>query len=71
MAYLQATDYGNYGLAADTTDDWIEVASGMIDAYCRRPSILTTQYLERLRVTEGSQTVRLSYLPLCALAPAT
>lgn len=71
MAYLQTTEYENYGLAADTTDDWIAVASGMIDAHCRRASILTTQYVERLRVNEGSQTVRLSYLPLSALAPAT
>jgi len=71
MAYLQATEYENYGLAADTTDDWIAVASGMIDAYCRRSSLMATQYVERLRVVEGSQTVRLSYLPLVAVAPAT
>jgi hypothetical protein len=71
MAYLQTTEYENYGLAADTTDDWIAVASGMIDAHCRRASLLATQYLERLRVTEGSQTVRLTYLPLSAVAPAT
>jgi hypothetical protein len=70
MAYLQTTEYESYGLAADTTDDWIEVASGMIDAHCRRVSVLATQYVERLRVTEGSQTVRLSYLPLIATAPA-
>jgi hypothetical protein len=30
-----------------------------------------TQYTERLRVTTGSQTVRLSYLPMLAVAPAT
>ena len=71
MAYLETTEYESYGLAPDTTDDWIAVASGMIDAYCRRTSILATQYLERLRVVEGSQTVRLSYLPLVAVAPAT
>jgi hypothetical protein len=71
MAYLETMEYESYGLAPDTTDDWIAVASGMIDAYCRRTSILATQYLERLRVVEGSQTVRLSYLPLVAVAPAT
>src|SRR5258708_25145567 len=71
MAYLETTEYESYGLAADTTDDWISVASGMIDAYCRRASVLATQYLERLRVVEGSQTVRLSYLPLIAITPAT
>ena len=71
MAYLETTEYESYGLAPDTTDDWIAVASGMIDAYCRRAGILATQYVERLRVVEGSQTVRLSYLPLLAVAPAT
>jgi hypothetical protein len=70
MAYLETTEYESYGLAPDTTDDWIAVASGMIDAYCRRGSILATQYMERLRVIEGSQTVRLSYLPLVAVSPA-
>ena len=71
MAYLETTEYESYGLAADTTDDWIAVASGMIDAYCRRASVLGTQYVESLRVVEGSQTVRLSYLPLLATSPAT
>ena len=71
MAYLETTEYECYGLAPDTTDVWIAVASGMIDAYCRRAGILTTQYVERLRVVKGSQTVRLSYLPLLAMAPAT
>ena len=71
MAYLETTEYESYGLAADTTDDWIAVASGMIDAYCRSSSILATQYVERLRVVEGSQAVRLSYLPLVAVSPAT
>ncbi len=71
MAYLQATEYESYGLAPDTTDDWIAVTSGMIDAYCRRSSLMATQYVERLRVVEGSQSVRLSYLPLVAVVPAT
>ena len=71
MAYLQTTEYGAYGLTPDTSDDWITVASGMIDAYCRRTSVLATQYMERLRVTDGSQTVRLSYLPLVAIPPAS
>jgi hypothetical protein len=71
MAYLQATEYESFGLAPDTTDDWITVASSMIDAHCRRTTLLLAQYEERLRVVEGSQTVRLSYLPLAPLAPAT
>ena len=71
MAYLETTEYESYGLAPDTTDDWVALASGMIDAHCRRASVLGTQYVERMRIVEGSQTVRLSYLPLLAVAPAT
>jgi hypothetical protein len=71
MGYLQPTDYENYGLPQDTTDDWITVASAMIDSYCRRPSLNPTQYTERLRLVTGSQTVRLSYLPLATVPPAT
>jgi hypothetical protein len=70
MAYLLPTEYESYGLAPDTTDDWVLSASSMMEAYCRRPSLLATQFTERLRVVEGSQTVRLSYLPLVAVAPA-
>jgi hypothetical protein len=71
MGYLQPTDYENYGLPESTTDDWITVASAMIDSYCRRTSLNPTQYTERLRITDGSQTVRLTYLPLVAVPPAT
>ncbi|MGC2639283.1 MAG: hypothetical protein WA294_19010 [Acidobacteriaceae bacterium] len=69
--YLQPTDYQTYGLPPDVTGDWITAASSLIDSYCRRPSLNPTQYTERLRLVEGSQTVRLSYLPLAAIAPAT
>ena len=71
MGYLQPTQYESYGLSPDVTDDWITVASAMIDAHCRRVSLNTTQYTERLRLQEGSQTVRLSHLPLTPIAPAT
>ncbi len=71
MAYLQSAQYTSYGLAADVTDDWVTLASSLIDAYCRRPSLNPTQYTEQIRIVEGSQTVRLSYLPLLAVAPAT
>jgi hypothetical protein len=69
--YLQPTEYQTYGLAPDVTDDWITAASSLIDAHCRRMSLNPTQYVERLRLVEGSQTVRLSHLPLVAVAPAT
>lgn len=71
MAYLEPADYSSYGLPAGTTADWITAATALINSYCRRPDLNVTQYSERLRVTDGVQTVRLSYLPLAPLAPAT
>ncbi|HTW44621.1 MAG TPA: hypothetical protein VMD58_03665 [Acidobacteriaceae bacterium] len=71
MGYLQPAQYASYGLSPDVTDDWITVASAMINAHCRRVSLNPTQYTERLRLVEGSQTARLSHLPLSAIAPAT
>ena len=71
MGYLQPAQYVSYGLSADVTDDWITLASSLIDSYCRRQSLNPVQYTERLRVVDGSQTVRLSHLPLLAVAPAT
>ncbi len=70
MGYLQPTEYTSYGLAADTTDDWITLASALMENHCRRASLNPTQYTERLRLTTGAQTVRLSYLPLVTVAPA-
>jgi hypothetical protein len=71
MGYLQPTEYTSYGLAADTTDDWITLASALMENHCRRASLNPMQYTERLRLTAGAQTVRLSYLPLVPVAPAT
>ncbi len=42
-----------YGLTAETTDDWVTMASALMEAYCRRPSLLVTQYMERMRLTAG------------------
>lgn len=70
MGYLQPSQYAGYGLSADVSDDWVTVASAMIDAHCRRVSLNPTQYTERLRIVEQSQTARLSYLPLAPIAPA-
>jgi len=71
MAYLEPADYSNYGLPDGTTADWITAATALINSYCRRPDLNVMQYSERLRITAGSQTVRLSYLPLAPLAPAS
>jgi hypothetical protein len=56
MAYLQSTDYPNYGLPAGTTADWITAATALINSYCRRPDLNVIQYTERTRMTSGSQT---------------
>jgi hypothetical protein len=69
--YLQPTEYQTYGLASDVTDDWVTVASSLIDSHCRRASLNLTQYNEQLRIVDGSQSVRLTYLPLAPIAPAT
>jgi hypothetical protein len=71
MPYLQPADYPNYGLPAGTTGDWITAATALINSYCRRPDLNVMQYVERLRVTAGCDTVRLTYLPLAPLAPAS
>jgi len=71
MAYLEPTDYPNYGLPAATSADWITAATALINSFCRRQDLSVTQYTERLRVTSGSRTVRLSYLPLAVLGTAS
>ncbi len=70
MAYLEPADYANYGLPDGTTADWITAATALINSYCRRPDLNVIQYTERLRVTSGSRTVRLTYLPLEPLGTA-
>ena len=70
MPYLDPTEYVQYGLTAETTDDWIAMASTLIETHCRRPTLLVAQYVERMRLTAGAQSVRLSYLPLNPLGAA-
>lgn len=64
MGYLLPAEYAEYGLSAETTDDWVVMASALMEAHCRRPSLLVTQYVERLRLSAEAQEVRLSYRPL-------
>jgi len=71
MPYLDPTEYIAHGLSADTADDQVAMASSLIEAHCHRPTLLVTQYVERIRLTAETQSVRLSYLPLAPLAPAT
>lgn len=70
MGYLLPGDYVAYGLETETADSWVTMASTLMEAYCRRPSLMVTQYVERMRLTEGSQAVRLSYRPLAAAVGA-
>jgi hypothetical protein len=39
----------------------------MMEAHCRRPSLLSASYTERMRVPLEAQTVRLSYGPLVSV----
>ena len=64
MGYLLPAEYEAYGLAAETADELVTMASALMEAHCRRPTLLAAQYVERIRLTAGSQTGRLSYGPL-------
>ena len=67
MGYLLPADYVAYGLSADTADAWVTTASTMIEAYCRRPTLMSASYTERMRIPLKAQTVRLSYTPLISV----
>jgi hypothetical protein len=66
MPYLDPSEYESYGLTAETTGDIVQLASALLDAHCRRATLLVQPYTERMRLTAGSQSVRLSYLPLAS-----
>jgi hypothetical protein len=71
MNYLDTTEYLTYGLDAATDPSWVTTASAIIDAHCRRVTLGVNQYEERLKMPPELNTVRVSYLPLVAVAPAT
>ena len=71
MIYLQPSEYEAFGLEATTPAAWVTAAATVMEAHCRRPTLAVAQYSERVRVTSGRNTARLTYLPLAALAPAT
>jgi hypothetical protein len=71
MNYLQPTEYEAYGLEATTALAWVMGASAIVDAHCRRTTLGVTQYTERMRTENGQRPVRLTYLPLATVAPAT
>ena len=71
MIYLQPSEYEQYGLEATTPAAWVTAASTMIEAHCRRATLGIAQYSERVRVSNGRNVVRLTYLPLAAMTPST
>lgn len=71
MNYLESSEYLAYGLDATTDSSWVTAASAIIDAHCRRATLAVNQYQERLKLPPELNTVRLSYLPLATVAPAT
>ncbi|HEX3320411.1 MAG TPA: hypothetical protein VHR84_06890 [Terriglobales bacterium] len=64
MIYLQPSEYEQYGLEATTPASWVTAASAMVDAHCRRATLGVVKYSERVRVNDGRNSVRLTYLPL-------
>jgi hypothetical protein len=71
MNYLIPSEYETFGLEATTPASWVTAASSLIEAHCRRATLGVAQYEERLRIAPGRNTVRVSYIPLAVVAPAT
>ena len=71
MNYLQPSEYELYGLETTTALAWVTAASAVMDAHCRRVTLGINQYTERSRTENGLRPVRLTYLPLAVVAPAT
>lgn len=71
MTYISSSEYETYGLESTIAEAWIAAASALIDAHCRRATLAIAQYTERLRIANGRNTVRVSYLPLATPADAT
>ncbi len=64
MGYLLPAEYVAYGLPAETSDALVTMASALMEAHCRRATLMQAEYVERVRLTAGAQTARLSYGPL-------
>jgi hypothetical protein len=71
MNYLAVSEYELYGLDPTTPGALVAGASSLIDAHCRRSTLGVAQYEERLRMAPDRNTVRVTYLPLAVVAPAT
>jgi len=64
MNYLSNSEYETYGLEPETPESWVSAASSVINAHCHRPTLWSTQFTERVRLTSGRNLLRLTYLPL-------
>lgn len=71
MNYLLSSEFELYGLEASTPESWVAAASAMIDAHCRRATLAVSQYVERMRLPLGRNSLQLTYLPLALVASAT
>lgn len=71
MNYLSPSEYETYGLEATTPAAWVTAASTVMDSHCRRATLGVAQYEERMRIAAGRNTVRVTYVPLATVAPAT
>jgi len=71
MIYLQPSEYEMYALEKSTPAALVAAASALIEAHCRRSTLGVAQYVERVRLRPGRNSLRLTYLPLAAVAPAT
>lgn len=71
MNYLSPSEYQLYGVDPTTEPALVGSASSLIDAHCRRATLTIAQYEERIRMTPDRNTIRLTYLPLAPLPPAS
>ena len=71
MDYLANSEYEAYGLEPETPESWVAAACAIINAHCHRPTLWNSQFIERIRLTPGRNSLRLCYLPLAAPDPAT
>ena len=70
MGYLDPGEYVAYGLDAETPDGLVTMASALLEGYCRRPTLLVQEYVERMRLARNAQMVRLSYGPVASVTGA-
>lgn len=71
MNYLAASEYETFGLDERTAAGLVASASSLMDAHCRRTTLGVAQYQERLRLPWDRCALRLTYLPLAVVGPAT